>query len=87
MLTLDRTQVAYPADILGFLEGGDATGSALMASLVATAQSKCPNTKLVLSGYSQGGQLVHKAAATLTAAQTAFVDSVVVSHHDYPVQP
>lgn len=67
--------VDYSASIVGFLEGGDPTGSALMASLVGEAQSKCPNTKLVLSGYSQGGQLVHNAAKMLTASETAFVNS------------
>nr|POE95407.1 cutinase [Quercus suber] len=70
--------VAYPADVAGFEAGGDATGSALMAKLAAQAQSQCPKTKLVLSGYSQGSQLVHKAGALLTDSQAAFVNSVVV---------
>ncbi|TKA42169.1 hypothetical protein B0A54_07257 [Friedmanniomyces endolithicus] len=39
----------------------------------------CPNTKLVVSGYSQGGQVVHKAALELSASQTAFINSVVVT--------
>nr|POE53450.1 cutinase [Quercus suber] len=70
--------VAYPADVAGFEAGGDAAGSALMANLTARAQHQCPKTKLVLSGYSQGAQLVHKAGALLTAGQAAFVNSVVV---------
>lgn len=43
--------VDYPADIPGFLEGGDPTGSATMASLVSQAASQCPSTKIVMSGY------------------------------------
>lgn len=67
--------VAYAADIPGFLEGGDPTGSSTMASLVSQAQTQCPSTKIVMSGYSQGGQLVHNAAKTLTAAQIAAVSA------------
>jgi cutinase len=43
--------VAYPADIAGFLAGGDATGSATMAQLVNQAMTQCPQTKVVMSGY------------------------------------
>ncbi|KAK4553892.1 hypothetical protein LTR86_009067 [Recurvomyces mirabilis] len=70
--------VNYGATIAGFLAGGDPAGSSTLASLVAQAQSKCPMTRLVLSGYSQGGQLVHNAAALLTTTQTNFVNSVVI---------
>lgn len=34
---------------------------------------RCPNTKIVVSGYSQGAQLVHTATQRLTAAQAARV--------------
>ncbi|KAF2003545.1 carbohydrate esterase family 5 protein [Amniculicola lignicola CBS 123094] len=70
--------IDYPADIPGFLAGGDAGGSALMAQMVATVMSACPTTKLVMAGYSQGGQLVHNAASMLSASQTAFVSSAVI---------
>lgn len=43
--------VDYPASIVGFLEGGDADGSTLMANLSQQAQTQCPDTKLVLGGY------------------------------------
>lgn len=35
------------------------------------ASTQCPSTKIVLGGYSQGGQILHDAAAQLTAAVTA----------------
>ncbi|KAK6435490.1 hypothetical protein LTR95_008322 [Oleoguttula sp. CCFEE 5521] len=70
--------VDYPADIPGFNAGGDAGGSRLMAALAAQAQKQCPKTKLNLSGYSQGAQLVHNAAAMLSNSTTKFVSSVVV---------
>lgn len=48
------------------------------ASLISSTLANCPNTKLVMSGYSQGGQLVHNAAALLPAATMAKVSSVVI---------
>lgn len=42
------------------------------------ALSSCPNSKVVMSGYSQGGQLVHNAAAMMPAAMMAKVSSVVI---------
>ncbi|KAL6718400.1 hypothetical protein ACLMJK_004489 [Lecanora helva] len=68
----------YPADIPGFLAGGSATGSQNMAQLIGQAMAQCPNTKLVVSGYSQGAQVAHNAANMITAAQTAFINSVVL---------
>jgi len=42
------------------------------------AIQKCPATKVVISGYSQGGQLVHNAAAQLPASVTAKIAAAVV---------
>lgn len=44
-----------------------------MAKLVKQALSECPNTKVVVSGYSQGGMVVHNAfsAQGLTSTQVA----------------
>ncbi|KAK6438421.1 hypothetical protein LTR95_005374 [Oleoguttula sp. CCFEE 5521] len=70
--------VSYAADVDGFNMGGDAVGSRNMANLAAQAQKQCPKTKLNLSGYSQGAQLVHNAAAMLSNSTTKFVNSVVV---------
>lgn len=35
--------------------------------------TQCPDTKLVLGGYSQGGQLVHNAADLISSEVTDFV--------------
>lgn len=70
--------VDYPADVEGFLKGGDEGGSQKLADLVQQALQKCPSTKVVMSGYSQGGQLVHKAANILPTSAVAAVSSVVI---------
>ncbi|KUJ19401.1 cutinase [Mollisia scopiformis] len=70
--------VDYPADIPGFLVGGSPQGSQTMADMITKALSDCPSTKVVMSGYSQGGQLVHNAAKLLPASTMAKVNSVVI---------
>jgi cutinase len=44
--------IEYPADVPGFLVGGDKAGSALMAKMVGQVRAKCPDTSLVMAGYS-----------------------------------
>lgn len=44
--------IEYPADVPGFLVGGDAGGSKLMAQMVGQVKAKCPDTTLVMAGYS-----------------------------------
>jgi poly(3-hydroxyalkanoate) synthetase len=46
--------------------------------MITNALETCPNTKVVMSGYSQGGQLVHNAAKLLPASTMAKVSSVVI---------
>nr|Q9Y7G8.1 RecName: Full=Cutinase pbc1; AltName: Full=Cutin hydrolase; Flags: Precursor [Pyrenopeziza brassicae]CAB40372.1 cutinase [Pyrenopeziza brassicae] len=70
--------VEYGASIEGFLQGGDPAGSAAMAGIVEGTVQNCPNAKIVMSGYSQGGQLVHNAAAMLPAATMAKISSLVI---------
>lgn len=48
-----------------------ADGGSAMATLVKTALKNCPNTKVVLGGYSEGAMVVHNAASSLTADQVA----------------
>lgn len=43
--------VDYPADIPGYLDGGSKEGADTMAGLVSDAVTKCPDTKIVISGY------------------------------------
>ncbi|KAJ7599421.1 cutinase [Mycena floridula] len=76
--TLAFTGVDYPADIAGFLEGGDPQGSITMANDLTNAANSCPNAKIISSGYSQGGQLVHNSAKMLSAAVTARISAAVI---------
>ncbi|KAK1992715.1 cutinase [Colletotrichum falcatum] len=79
--------VDYAANILGFLLGGDPNGTTAMVNLVARAVTQCPDTKIVLSGYSQGGQVVHNTANKLTAAQIARISAVLIFGDPFDGQP
>ncbi|KUI54243.1 Cutinase [Cytospora mali] len=68
----------YDATVTEYLEGGDPEGSQEMASLVTQAFTDCPSSKIVMGGYSQGGQIVHNAASLLPAATMEAVSSVVI---------
>ncbi|CAG8970663.1 hypothetical protein HYALB_00003417, partial [Hymenoscyphus albidus] len=68
----------YKADIVGYLTGGSASGTVEMARQISDARAKCPNTKLIAAGYSQGGQLVHKAAALLPVDTARWISKVVI---------
>ena len=54
---------------------GDATagadGGPVMAQYAQQALQKCPKTKVVLGGYSEGSMVVHNAANALSAGQVA----------------
>ncbi|KAJ7080516.1 cutA, cutinase A [Mycena epipterygia] len=76
--SLTFTGVDYPADIAGFLEGGDPAGSTTMAQDVTNAANSCPNAAIVSSGYSQGGQLVHNSAKQLSSSVAARINAVVI---------
>lgn len=67
--------VDYPANVFGFLAGGDAGGATTMFDLINRAVTQCPATKIVVSGYSQGAQLVHTATQRLSAANAAKVSA------------
>ncbi|KAL0564033.1 hypothetical protein V5O48_018021 [Marasmius crinis-equi] len=76
--SLSFTGVDYPATVAGFLEGGDPQGSRTMAQDLTNAANACPNARLVSSGYSQGGQLVHNSAAMLSSAVSSRIAAVVI---------
>ncbi|KAF4448635.1 cutinase precursor [Fusarium austroafricanum] len=69
--------VDYAASVGGIMQMGDKAGSEKMASLVKQAYQKCPKTKVVMSGYSQGAMLVHNAAKSLPAETTKNIAAVV----------
>ncbi|KAF5393092.1 hypothetical protein D9757_001242 [Collybiopsis confluens] len=76
--TLSFQGVDYPADIPGFLEGGDKQGSQTMANDLTNAATSCPNAKIVTAGYSQGGQLVHNSANLLSPAVASRINAAVI---------
>ncbi|KAI6369768.1 hypothetical protein MCOR25_004395, partial [Pyricularia grisea] len=47
------------------------------------AATKCPNTKIVLSGYSQGAQVVHKTAGVLSADVASKITAVLTLGDPY----
>lgn len=57
--------VKYPADISGAFSGGTnpsgSPGATKMTQMAKAVLQRCPNTKIVLSGYSQGAEQVHGA--------------------------
>lgn len=57
--------------------GGSGPGSIAMAEDAAKILSSCPNTKLILTGYSQGAMVVHNAATKLKASSQ--ISSVVAA--------
>ncbi|KAF9777480.1 hypothetical protein IL306_004408 [Fusarium sp. DS 682] len=77
--------VPYKASVWNFIRGGDPKGSKTMAELIKRAASQCPKTKIVISGYSQGAQLVHRAARNLNATVTERVTAAVT--FGFPKKP
>lgn len=70
--------VNYAADVAGiFAEIAGGAGTAAMLAEAKQALSKCPQTKLVLSGYSQGAMLVHNTVGKMQAAEKERVVAAV----------
>ncbi|KAH8880115.1 putative cutinase [Thozetella sp. PMI_491] len=76
--SLNVQGVEYAATIQGYLSGGGADGTESMTSFLQKTQQTCPQSKIILGGYSQGGQVVHNTANTVGAAGMASVNSVVI---------
>ncbi|RPB06008.1 cutinase-domain-containing protein [Choiromyces venosus 120613-1] len=68
----------YPADIWGYLGGGSDSGAKDMANSVQRAATQCPTSKIVLSGFSQGAQVTHKAAKLISTALYPKVAAIVL---------
>ena len=79
--TLGVQGVPYPATFAGYFEGGDPAGSVTFGQMADQIASQCPDTKLVLSGYSQGAQLVHNGAALMAPSTFARIAAVVLCKH------
>ncbi|KAF8244336.1 cutinase-domain-containing protein [Wilcoxina mikolae CBS 423.85] len=76
----------YPANILrtvGYLNGGSDSGAKDMAASVNLVSTQCPKSKIVLSGFSQGAQVTHKAAKMLATEMYRFVGAIVVFGYPY----
>ena len=70
--------VDYPATVEGYsVPGGDNAPAATTAQLLEQAASECPDTQIVLSGYSQGAIVVHMGEALVSAEVAARIAAVV----------
>ncbi|KAF2445977.1 carbohydrate esterase family 5 protein [Karstenula rhodostoma CBS 690.94] len=74
--TLAVQGVEYPATFAGFNKNGT-EGVPSMTAFINQALTECPNTKVAMSGYSQGALVVRATAAALPAATMAKISSVV----------
>ncbi|KAL2869146.1 cutinase-domain-containing protein [Aspergillus lucknowensis] len=76
----------YPASVDGYLNGSPGNGLKF-AEVIKDKLAGCPNTKLVLGAYSQGGMVVHDAAASLDSDTMSKVSAVVIFGDPYSKQP
>ncbi|TDZ51841.1 Cutinase [Colletotrichum trifolii] len=68
----------YPAQPAGFFAGGSKNGASFMAEVASRTRAMCPNTRITMSGYSQGSQVARLAIAQLAPDVRAKVSSVVL---------
>ncbi|UNI15062.1 Cutinase [Purpureocillium takamizusanense] len=73
---------AYPASVDGYLTGSLANGKSF-GQAIRDVATKCPSTRIVLGGYSQGGMVVHGAATSLDASVMSRVSAVVIFGDPY----
>ncbi|POS83240.1 hypothetical protein EPUL_004703 [Erysiphe pulchra] len=66
-----------------YLKGGDPDGSKNYYNLTEQAASQCPDTKIVLTGYSQGAQLAHNAARWFSLNTTQRIAAAVMFGDPY----
>ncbi|KNG84543.1 cutinase precursor [Aspergillus nomiae NRRL 13137] len=77
----------YSASVESYLAGGDAAGSKSMASDATEILTKCPDTKFIMSGYSQGCQVVHNAVEQLPAEIASKISSILLFGDPYEGKP
>ncbi|KAJ7078439.1 carbohydrate esterase family 5 protein [Mycena belliarum] len=70
----------YPATLGTYLgeDGGSDTGAASLAAMVADYVNFCPKSTVVVSGWSQGARVAHKALALMTPKVRAKVAGLAV---------
>ncbi|TPX49149.1 hypothetical protein SeLEV6574_g01658 [Synchytrium endobioticum] len=68
----------YDASVAGAITGGSKTGAEFMAKTAADVMQKCPKTKVILSGYSQGGQVLHLATDMMSPKVADKITAVVL---------
>ncbi|KPI45703.1 Cutinase [Cyphellophora attinorum] len=78
--------VDYPASIPGYLVGGSPDGSTKFAQLVSQAATQCPQTQIVVGGYSQGAQVVHNGLKQTPANVAARINAAVLFGDPYDGQ-
>ncbi|KAL9091539.1 MAG: hypothetical protein Q9159_001399 [Coniocarpon cinnabarinum] len=74
---MSYTPIPYSAGVSGDIPGGQQPGTTAYLNQIKEKTASCPQTKIVLSGYSQGGWLVHTTARQLgkpIAAAVTFGD-------------
>ncbi|KAF9880071.1 cutinase [Colletotrichum karsti] len=68
--------VEYPATFAGFNRNGT-EGVPSMTNFINEATTKCPDTKIVMAGYSQGALVVRGTAETLPTDTMSKINSVL----------
>ncbi|RKF76716.1 Cutinase [Golovinomyces cichoracearum] len=72
---------------IDFFVGGDIEGSERYLNVTNDAANRCPDTKIIIGGYSQGAQLTHNAAKKFSpATMSKVVAAAVFGDPDY-LQP
>jgi len=75
---VDSQIVIYDGGASGYLTGGSTEGTQKMEQMTKAAVQKCPNSKILAVGYSQGAQVLHKAVSNLPPSVSSHIKAVVV---------